>query len=48
MMPAMRESLPWLRGKIWPLLLGAIAGGAAVLLGGSGLFWGAVTLAQNI
>ena len=48
MMPAMRESLPWLRGKIWPLLLGAIAGGAAVLLGGSGLFWGAVTLALAV
>ena len=48
MMPAMRESLPWLRGKIWPVLLGAIAGGAAVLLGGSGLFWGAVTLALAV
>ena len=41
----MRDFLTWLRGRIWPLVTGAIAGGAAVLLGGPGLFWGAVTLA---
>ena len=44
----MRESLSRLRGKIWPLLMGAIIGGAAVLLGGPGLFWGAVTLALAV
>jgi two-component system phosphate regulon sensor histidine kinase PhoR len=48
MMPAMLESLAWLRGKIWPLLMGAIVGGAAVLFGGPTMFWGAVTLALAV
>lgn len=40
----MFESLALLRGKVWPLLIGAMAGGAAVLFGGSAMFWGAVAL----
>ncbi len=43
-MPGMLESLAGLRGKIWPLLMGAIAGGAAVLFGGPTMFWGVVML----
>ena len=39
----MLESLA--RGIIWPLLIGAILGGAAALFGGPALFWGAVSLA---
>lgn len=39
----MLESLA--RGIIWPFLIGAILGGAAVLFGGPALFWGAVALA---
>jgi two-component system phosphate regulon sensor histidine kinase PhoR len=46
MIPGMLESLA--RGKIWPLLIGAIAGGAAVLFGGPALFWGAVALALAV
>lgn len=40
----MFESLARLRGKVWPLLIGAMAGGAAVLFSGPGLFWGALAL----
>ena len=40
----MFESLARLRGKVWPLLIGAMAGGAAVLFGGPALFWGALAL----
>ena len=36
----MRDSLVRLRGKLWPLLAGLIAGGAVVLFAGPGLFWG--------
>ena len=39
----MLESLA--RGIIWPLLIGAILGGAAALFGGPALFWGAASLA---
>ena len=38
----MLESLAWLRVKIWLLLIGALAGGAAILFGGPTLFWGLV------
>jgi len=41
----MLESLARLRVKIWLLLIGAVAGGAAVLLGGAALFWGVIALA---
>ncbi|MEY4706899.1 MAG: hypothetical protein RJB58_622 [Pseudomonadota bacterium] len=44
----MFESLAWLRVKIWPLLMGAIVGGAAVLFGGPALFWGAVAFALAV
>ncbi len=44
----MLESLAWLRGKIWSLLIGAIIGGGAVLYGGSTLFWGAVAFALAV
>ena len=40
----MRESLAHLRVLAWPLIIGAIAGGAAVLFAGPGLFWGLVAL----
>lgn len=40
----MFESLALLRGKVWPLLIGAMVGGAAVLYGGPAMFWGAVAL----
>ena len=40
----MLESLARLRGKVWPLLIGALVGGAAVLYGGPAMFWGAVAL----
>jgi two-component system phosphate regulon sensor histidine kinase PhoR len=40
----MLESLMRLRAIAWPLMIGAIIGGAAVLLGGSGLFWALVAL----
>lgn len=40
----MLESLALLRGKVWPLLIGAMVGGAAVLYGGPAMFWGAVAL----
>jgi two-component system phosphate regulon sensor histidine kinase PhoR len=40
----MLESLLRLRAIAWPLMIGAIIGGAAVLLGGSGLFWALVAL----
>ena len=40
----MFESLARLRGKVWPLLIGALVGGAAVLYGGPAMFWGAVAL----
>jgi two-component system phosphate regulon sensor histidine kinase PhoR len=40
----MFESLARLRGKVWPLLIGAMVGGAAVLYGGPAMFWGAVAL----
>ena len=38
----MHESLLRLRALTWPFLTGAIAGGAAVLFGGGGIFWGLV------
>ena len=44
----MLESLAWLRGKIWSLLIGAIIGGGAVLYGGSTLFWGTVAFALAV
>src|SRR5215475_3324978 len=40
----MRESFTRLRVIAWPLILGAIAGGAAVLFAGPGLFWALVAL----
>jgi two-component system phosphate regulon sensor histidine kinase PhoR len=40
----MFESLALLRGKVWPLLIGAMVGGAAVLFGGPAMFWGALAL----
>ena len=40
----MRESLTRLRAKLWPLLAGAVAGGALVLFAGPGLFWAMVAL----
>lgn len=41
----MLESLARLRGTVWPLLIGALLGGAAVMFGGPAVFWGAVALA---
>ena len=41
---AMLESLSRLRAVAWPLIIGAIAGGAAVLFAGPGLFWALVAL----
>jgi two-component system phosphate regulon sensor histidine kinase PhoR len=40
----MLESLVRLRTIAWPLILGAIAGGAVVLFAGPGLFWALVAL----
>ena len=40
----MLESFAQLRALAWPLIIGAIAGGAAVLLAGPGLFWALVAL----
>jgi two-component system phosphate regulon sensor histidine kinase PhoR len=40
----MLESLAHLRAMAWPLMIGAIAGGAVVLLAGPGLFWALVAL----
>ena len=40
----MVESLARLRVAAWPLVIGMIAGGAAVLFAGPGLFWGLVAL----
>ena len=40
----MLESLSRLRAVAWPLIIGAIAGGAAVLFAGPGLFWALVAL----
>ena len=40
----MLESIARLRAIAWPLMFGAIAGGAAVLFGGPGLFWALVAL----
>jgi len=40
----MVESLARLRAAAWPLVIGMIAGGAAVLFAGPGLFWGLVAL----
>ena len=40
----MLESLARLRALAWPLVIGMIAGGAAVLFAGPGLFWGLVAL----
>ena len=36
---AMVESFARLRVAAWPLVIGMIAGGAAVLFAGPGLFW---------
>jgi two-component system, OmpR family, phosphate regulon sensor histidine kinase PhoR len=44
----MRESLARLRSKLWPLLAGAVAGGALVLFAGPGLFWALVALALAV
>ncbi len=41
----MRESILRLRPLTWPFLTGAVAGGAAVLFGGGGMFWGVVAFA---
>ncbi len=41
----MRESIQRLRPLTWPFLIGAIAGGAAVLFGGGSMFWALVMLA---
>jgi two-component system phosphate regulon sensor histidine kinase PhoR len=41
----MRESLQRLRPLTWPFLIGAIAGGAAVLFGGGAIFWGVMAFA---
>ena len=35
----MRESYARLSALAWPLIIGAIAGGAVVLMAGPGLFW---------
>ena len=40
----MVESLARLRARAWPLLIGMLAGGAAVVFAGPGLFWGLVAL----
>jgi two-component system phosphate regulon sensor histidine kinase PhoR len=40
----MVESLARLRVAAWPLVIGMIAGGGAVLFAGPGLFWGLVAL----
>jgi len=40
----MVESFARLRATAWPLVIGTIAGGAVVLFGGPGLFWGLVAL----
>jgi len=40
----MRDLLPLLRAWAWPLLTGAVIGGAAVLFGGPGMFWAALAL----
>lgn len=44
----MRESLARLREKLWPLLAGAVAGGALVLFAGPTLFWALVALALAV
>jgi two-component system phosphate regulon sensor histidine kinase PhoR len=44
----MRESFARLRDKLWPLLAGAVAGGAVVLFAGPGLFWALVALALAV
>jgi two-component system phosphate regulon sensor histidine kinase PhoR len=41
----MLESFARLRPKAWPLVIGLIAGGAAVVFAGPGLYWGLVALA---
>ena len=41
----MLDSLVRLRTRLWPLLAGAIAGGALVLLAGHGPFWWTVGVA---
>lgn len=40
----MLESLARLRAIAWPLMIGAIAGGAVVLFAGPGLFWASLAL----
>jgi len=42
------ESLLRLRGFAWPILIGLVAGGAAVLFGGAGAFWGLLALALAV
>lgn len=44
----MMESLQSLRAAAWPLMIGTILGGAAVLLGGSALFWALVGASLSI
>ena len=44
----MVESLAHLRAAAWPLVIGMIAGGAAVLFSGPALFWGLVALGLAI
>ena len=42
------ESFVRLRAIAWPLVIGMIAGGAAVLFAGPGLFWALVALALAV
>jgi two-component system phosphate regulon sensor histidine kinase PhoR len=44
----MRDSLALKRLPIWPFLIGAILGGAAVLIGGEAMFWAALASALAI
>jgi two-component system phosphate regulon sensor histidine kinase PhoR len=41
----MRDLLLLIKGRIWPFLIGAIIGGAAVLFGGPAMFWGGLAFA---
>jgi len=42
------ESLLRLRAFVWPVLIGMVAGGAAVLFVGAGAFWGLLALALAV
>jgi two-component system phosphate regulon sensor histidine kinase PhoR len=41
----MRDLLLLIKGHIWPFLIGAVIGGAAVLFGGPAMFWGGLAFA---